>query len=219
MARRYRTLTRSGRLASVFPVHTDKDLNALIASLCVLFEDLRIELAGQVEKSLGGLDECGEDARRFYFLRRSLATLHEFATTLQEIDELPSFQPIKKTFDSAALRHWTRSVAYFIKHSGYLARVRNNVGAHFGRKAATIAISNLLPDSVGVLEAVFTARGGGGKLHFAHEIVATGTLRQIPGVSSTAKARKLVRHALVCYRKATWAVDCITVFHLWNSFG
>jgi len=203
----------------VFPVHADKDLNALVASLCVLFEDLRIELAGQVEKNLGGLDECGEEARRFYFLRRSIATLHEFAATLYEIDALPSFQPIKKAFDTTALRHWTRSVAYFTKHSGYIARVRNNVGAHFGRKAATIAISNLLPDSVGSLEVVFTVRGGGGKLHFAHELVATGTLRHIPGASSTARARKLVRHALVSYRKATWAVDCIAVFHLWNKFG
>src|ERR1039457_6675668 len=46
MATRLRSVTRSGTLATVFSVRTDKELHALMACLCVLFEDLRIELSG-----------------------------------------------------------------------------------------------------------------------------------------------------------------------------
>jgi hypothetical protein len=64
----------------------------------VLFEDLRVEIAGISAGDLDAMDECGKELRRFYFLRRSIATLHEFGIALQELDQLPSFQPLKEKF-------------------------------------------------------------------------------------------------------------------------
>jgi hypothetical protein len=210
---------RQGNLSTVFPVASDKEMHALMAALCVLFEDLRIELSGQVEDNLLRLDECGKEGRRFYFLRRSIATLHEFSEVIQKLDGLREFQRIKGGFDDDVGKHWNASVRYFKAQHGYIARLRNNVGGHFGKSAAMVAIANLMPDASGGLEVTFTDHGGGAKLFFAHEIVATGALGHVQGANIQAKSRKLVRRALVAYRKATWAVDCIAVSYLWNRFG
>jgi hypothetical protein len=194
-------------------------MHALMAALCVLFEDLRIELAGQVENDLLGLDASSSGLRKFYFLRRSIATLHEFSEVIRELDRLPSFQRIKAGFDSDVLNFWMGAVTYFNKHDSYIARLRNNVGGHFGMDAAKVAIRNLLPDASGGIEVTFTDKGGGAKLLFAHEIVATGALGHVPGPNIQAKSRRLVLRALVAYRKATRAVDCIAVAYLWDRFG
>lgn len=219
MATRLRSVTRSGTLATVFSVRTDKELHALMACLCVLFEDLRIELSGVQADDLGTLDECNKSGRKFYFLRRSIATLHEFATAIQELDQLPSFQAIKADFNVVVAKHWVSAVVYFKDHANYIARMRNNVGGHFGRASAKAAIAHLLPDAAGSLEVIFTNRGGGAKLFFANEIVATGALYHVPGSCVSAKSRRLVRHALVAFRKATRAVDCIVYAYLWERFG
>jgi hypothetical protein len=203
----------------VFPARPDKDLNALIARLCVLFEDLRIEIAGSSEGDLGGLDECGRAARGLYFLRRSIATLYEFTLALGELDQTPSFQPIKAGFDAVSAKQWASAIAYFRKHERYIARIRHHVGGHFGRQAAEMAVEGLLPDAVGALEVILTRNGGGAKLLFASEIAATGTLRHVRGDTHKAKARRMIRHAVVAYRKAARAVDCIIVNYLWEKFG
>lgn len=165
------------------------------------------------------MDECGKTGRRLYFIRRSIATLYEFATLIRELDELPSFQSIRAKFDAVAERQWERATTYFHKYNRYVARLRNNVGGHFGSEAGESAIKSLLPDAVGSLEVRFTDKGGGATLFFATEIAATGTLRHVPGATIPAKARRLVRHALVAYRWATRAVDCIAVYYLWERFG
>ena len=105
-----RTVTRWGCLASVFSPRTDRELHSLIVSVCVLFEDLRIEIAGISAEHLDQLDQCDKGLRRFYFLRRSIATLHEFAVTLQELDRLPPFQALKRKFSETALTHWTHTI-------------------------------------------------------------------------------------------------------------
>jgi hypothetical protein len=214
-----RTETKWGTLATVFSVASDKEMHALMAALSVLYEDLRVEIAGQMEEDLGGIDKYSKDWRGFYFLRRSIATLHEFSQVIQELNRLPSFQRIKGGFDSEVLAFWNDSVRFFKRHDSYIARLRNNVGGHFGKEAAKMAIKNLHPNVVGALEVVFTPNGGRAKLRFAHEIVTTGALSHVPGGDIHAKSRRLFRHALVAYRKATRAVDCIAVSYLWDRFG
>jgi hypothetical protein len=121
---------------------------------------------------------------------------------IRELDDFPAFQPVKAEFDVKARIHWDRAVNYFRKHYNYIARMRNNVGGHFGKAAGKSAITHLLPDAIGSLEVIFTEHGGGARLLFATEIVATGALYHVPGSTIEAKSRGLTRHALVAYRKA-----------------
>jgi hypothetical protein len=219
VGRRLRTRTRCGTLASVFSTRSDKEIHAGIASLCVLFEDLRIELAGQTAQELGGLDECGRTGRRLYFLRRSIATLYEFAAVIRELDQMPSFQIVRAKFDSGAERQWKGATTYFRKYNRYVARLRHNVGGHFGSEAGESAIKSLLPDAVGSLEVRLTDKGGFPTMFFATEIAATGMLSHVPGATIPAKVRRLLRHAFVAYRWAMRAVHCIAVYYLWERFG
>jgi hypothetical protein len=50
------TQTRVGRLRDVFRCYQDDIIDAQIARLCVLYEDLRIEMTGMVARSLPVLD-------------------------------------------------------------------------------------------------------------------------------------------------------------------
>jgi hypothetical protein len=208
-------------LASVFSARSEQELHARIACLCVLFEDLRIELAGQAAQELGGLDECGNTGRQLYFIRRSIATLYEFAAVVQELEQVPSFRIIRASFDARAGRQWKRATAYFRKYDRYVKQLRHNVGGHFGSAAGKLAIKGLLPHAVGRIEVRFTdsAEGGTPLFFFASEIAATGTLCHVPGATIPAKTRRLFRHAYVGYRWATMAVDCITIYYLWERFG
>lgn len=216
----FETRQRWGRLASIFSAGSEKELHAIIACLCVLFEDLRIEIAGISEDDLGGLDQCGKNGRRLYFLRRSIATLHEFTSALDELDQLPAFQPIRARFNKVAQRNWARALTYFQRHDRYVARMRHNVGGHFGKQAAEVAVHNLVGDAVGSVEIAFYGpRAAGAKLYFADEIVATAALRNVQGSSSQTKARKMMRHAIIGYRYAVRAVDCIIANYLWQRFG
>jgi hypothetical protein len=213
------TSTRWGKLSSIFSPRVDKELHALIASLCVLFEDQRIEMLGLSAKELGRLDTSGKHLRELYFLRRSTATVFEFATILDDLDQLPSFQAIRARFDQTAERIWKQSLRYFRAHKQYITRMRHHVGGHFGKQAAKLAIENLLPDAIGSMEVAFYDGGGGAKLFFASELAATAALRNVRASTSQAKARKMLRHSLVAYRHAAWAVDCITTTYLWDKFG
>jgi hypothetical protein len=213
------TQTRWGKLATILSTRTDRDMHALIACLCVLFQVLRIEIGGMSERDLNSLDECGMNARTFYFQRRSLATLHEFGNVLREIDSLPSFVPLKAWFSPLAQKHWTRAIDYFQKYDSYIARLRNNVGGHFRRQAGIFAMESFLPDVTGKLELVHYDEGVGARLWFANEIAATSTLRHVSGKTSGTRSRKLVRHSVVAYRHAIWAVNCIVRHYLWGRFG
>ena len=190
-----------------------------MACLCVLFEDLRIEVAGRVAGELAGLDECGKFGKELYFIRRSIATLHEFSMAIRDLDNLPSFQPIKAGFDSSSRIQWTRTVTYFARHDRYIARLLYHVGGHFGRKAAELAITNLMPDVRGALEVEGAHEKEGIKLFFANEIAATGALQHVAGTDIERRSKKLVRHSAVAYRRAIWAVNCITAHYLWQRFG
>lgn len=217
--RPFLTRTRHGRLSAVFSSR-DWRLHARIARVCVLFEDLRIEIAGIAADDLDRLDDTSKKGRSLYFLRRSLGTLYEFAEALNDLDQVPEFVPIRAAFNTMATRHWTRALQHFRRHASTITRVRHHVGGHFGRRAAELAVQNLLPDAIGAIEvALYSQRGGGAKLGFASEIAATALIRNLKGRDSQTKVRKLVRMAVVAYRHAVRAVDCITVVYLWDRFG
>jgi len=215
-----RTLSRSGRSHDVFSQSRDAVvLHSLIASLCVLFEDLRIEIAGQAATELRELDACGKTLRRLYFLRRSTATLHEFSTVLRELDRLPEFESIRSQFNRVAHVHWSRAVSYFQGKDEAIARLRHNVGGHFRRQGAKLALSGLNCDSVGTLEIDFYSNGAGAKHLFVGELLAVGMLRHVKGRTTAERSRRLVREVVVAYRKAAWAVDAIAATYLWDRFG
>ena len=65
------------------------EYDAKVARVAVLYEDLRLENLAASEPSIPKLDASGADLRQFYFIRRSVATVREFAEALSMLEEDP----------------------------------------------------------------------------------------------------------------------------------
>jgi hypothetical protein len=133
---------RAKRINQIFRHGSDYD--SRLARLAVLYEDLRLENLGASAKSIDALDSSGVDVRRVYFIRRSIATVREFAEALRLLDEYPEFAPIRAKFDSQRQTMWGKSnERFFARREPYFGRIRNDFGGHFGEPAARFAINHL----------------------------------------------------------------------------
>ena len=156
------TQVRLGRLRDVFRSERNDLFDAQVARLCVLYEDLRIEMTGIAERSLPALDVLDPETdhpdhperignfRQFYFMRRSIATTFEFASALRLLSENPTFAVLARTFDDYSRETWNNAIAFFDKERESVIRaIRNDIGGHFGQKAARSALQYLRPEFYG----------------------------------------------------------------------
>jgi hypothetical protein len=188
-----------------------------IAQLAVLYEDLRIETMAIAEESFPALDVTDSRYRRHYFLRRSIATLSEFAEALRLLDECNDFCEIRSGFDQEIIEKWTEGVRFFHKTEGFLKLIRNDTGGHFGPAAAAYAVEHLNSGAVGKIELEDESRLI--HLHFAGEIAATAILRHLKDEDTEGGFSRLLKMVLSGYRHATTCVHCLVVTHLWKRFG
>jgi len=63
-----------------------------VARLCILREDLSLELYGIVGARFENIDNNSAEFRRMYFWRNSLRTLEEIKHSLNKINAQPSFR-------------------------------------------------------------------------------------------------------------------------------
>jgi hypothetical protein len=199
-------------------------VHAFIAQLIVLYEDLRIELYGITEMDIDKLDSTDKKYRVHYFLRRAIGTWCEFAEVIRLLDAQEDFGPIRRRFDALATRKWRKAVRFFRKYEHAMKAVRNDIGGHFGSKAARYAIENFTPGVTGKFEIVRDDLGRvGAHLYFAGEIVAVATFRTLPGgpdkQNSTAQFRNLLRIVRVGWRYGTLSASVIGSQYLWDRFG
>lgn len=94
--------------------------SAILARLSVLFEDLRIEEYGSRLDTLADLDVV-KGYRKIYFLRRSIATLVEFAGAIEMLDQRPEFRAIKKRSAYDVQERWDAAANYFRDWKKYLS--------------------------------------------------------------------------------------------------
>ncbi len=221
---------RYARLRSLFPPIVGRLINSRIARLCVLFEDLRIEVTGLdlppppgIEETRGlvaRFDVAGYKFRQLYFLRRSICTCSEFAEAIRLLDELPEFGQLLSGFPADSQRVWYDAVSYFRQHGKFWKDIRNDVGGHFGSKAAEFAVESFLVDASGFVEMHAHRSGQGGIiLGFASEIAATASLRNLPGNDAEEKVKALLNEVKIAYPHAIKAVEYVVNHHLWAKTG
>src|SRR2546425_955326 len=175
-----RSALRMRQLRSVLPPSQKGVLHENVARLAVLYEDLRIELMAASLPSIRKLDKMDPRYRRNYFLRKSIGTTVEFAETIRILDRSPDFRVVKSNFPPKILKWWTEAVKFFSRHEPLLKAVRNDIGGHFGIKAARYAISGLDSETMGKIEEVDIG-GPRARIHlnFAGEIAAVASLRHL----------------------------------------
>ncbi len=171
--------------------------------------------------------------RQFYFIRRSLVTLREFAEALrlisQDMDKDPSLRVTFGGLTEDAPALWNAAIQFFHSKEPLLTAIRNDIGGHFGEKAARRALSMLLLDtcgSIALAQGVVEHRQQKTveadqqlRLHFAAEIAATALLEHLPNrdVENYGEFFKDVlmtgyQHAINCVYILVWE-------HLWDRFS
>jgi hypothetical protein len=232
---------RTALLRKVFSAKQGRrQFDAKLARVCVLFEDLRIEIRGVSERSLPALDVLDTENenwlnpgftgryRTFYFLRRSLLTLREFAEALRlivnDMNQDPNLKPTFQELTNEAKAAWDAGIRFFEVNEGKLNKIRGDIGGHFGHQAALNAVSMLLPTAYGAIavaqEGASQSNGAAShlKLHFALEIAGTALLGHLPNGDIT-QYEVLFRDCLLPgYQHA---IDCVYVLvreYLWDRF-
>ena len=201
-----------GRPALLFQSATpdEKKVQVQFARLCVLYDDLQLEFAAAAEEKIQLLDTSGRDNRRFYFVRRTLATLMEIRGAVAVLEKNPAFQTLKATWPTGAIKQWDASVAFFTANHLFLKNWRNDVGGHFLDASAEFAIDNLEPDTVGVIELYRRGTGADVRLKFAYELVAVSLIKQRDATVHTTE--QFLEQAFTFLRDAVGhAVDVVQI--------
>ena len=216
---------RSARLRAVFPADAKRQFSAKLARLCVLYEDLRVEVCGIAEPSIPSLDALDSEQenqfsperigryRRYYFVRRSIATIREFAQALRMIDSDPDFH-LDATVDPRA--EWDSAIKFFDENEQRLNAIRNDIGGHFGHPAALNAIDKLRSDVFGAIELVDRREL---RLQFAGEIAGSALLPHLQN-DDIKEYEALLRDCIKpAYKHATRSVHTLVAKYLWRHFG
>ena len=155
---------------------TEKQMQVHFARIAVLYNDLALETTAANEESIPLLDTSGMNARRFYFVRRSIATVSELRDAIRVLNANKAFQSCKDRWDRVPQREWTDLVRFFEQNHEFLRDWRNDVGGHFEDRAAAFAIDNL-EGMVGALELYRRGDGADVRVKFAYELVAAAMVK------------------------------------------
>jgi hypothetical protein len=128
----------------------DDKFATCVARLCMLREDLFLEVHGITFGPYEWLDKNGEVWRRNYFFRNSVRTLQEIKSAIHTLKCLPEFQRTTKTIWSAQDQtNFANFYQEIEKASELLKDVRNSVGAHVEHEVVKRALKGLGPGTTG----------------------------------------------------------------------
>ena len=185
----------------------DRDLAVHVARLSVLFEDLRLEQsAARHVEPISAIDTLGKNYRSFYFLRRMLVTLDEFASALNQINRNPEWKKMRARFDTETEHRWDAAVKYYAHNRPKWSNLRNQIGGHFKESAARFAVENFRDTATGNIEIVRNREKqiGGIRLCYAEEIVAVNLSRSLgPGQHSDADVTRCLNDLFTVMMTAT----------------
>jgi len=184
----------------------------MVAMLCVLREDLLLELRGITNKYIERLDDNGSGYRRSYFWRNSLRTLEEIQKVLTRLsfqgrfadamaqepeDVRTAFSQLRAELDTA--------------HKEFLKDLRDTLSGHLDEKTIQIALDNMDPQH----EAFFQAGEIVGKTHykFAADLLWATLLHNIPENQHQEKAEWLLRRTSRL-SQAVKAIDDVVVCYM-----
>ncbi len=154
------------------------ELGPILATLSVLYEDLRLETYGLTTDELPALDQLTAGYRRVYFVRRASVTLLEFSKAPSRLNRHAEFKKFKRVSQDQ-WRDWDQMMSEFSALQTPIKAVRDATGGHFLTKTAELAITRA-GSKVASLEVSWqTSQGANARLFFAGEIAAYGAVGSI----------------------------------------
>jgi hypothetical protein len=219
-----KSIARYGPIGRLFPANSGGCFHERIARLAVLYEDLRIELLAAAAYEIPIIDGISIAYRQQYFMRRTVATLCEFGEALWLVDQSEEFKLVKAAAFSASNEYlqsdWLPAVSYFSTQKKLLKDIRNDIGGHFGSKAAEYAVQHV--DDCYVAKIAMEEESADrhrALLFFASELAATAMLRHLPGDDVQNRVAVLMKLLEQGVEHAVQAVHFIIAECYWNRLG
>lgn len=198
------------RLAKWFPPHDP--VATMVAVLCVLREDLLLELFGITNERIDRLDDNDAGYRRFYFWRNSLRTLEEIKKVLTRLSFQTAFVDAmaREPEDIRAAYEQVKNELN-TAHKEFLKGLRDTIGGHVADQIFQTMLNKLDPFG----EEAFHQEGDiRGKIHyrFAADLLWESVLQNVPHgkrlekveellgrTSSLTKLVKTIDDVFICY--------------------
>lgn len=130
----------------------DDPLAAKIARLCILREDLLIEMHGVYTESITELDGLSEQYRRMYFLRNLMRSQMELSGAIQVLLRTPEFSALLEKQSDEVKKKFTEVASVLNRVHPLLKDVRNDIGGHVLESAVQSALERLDWESFGFLD-------------------------------------------------------------------
>ncbi len=145
-----RTRIRILNVRKIFP--PDDELATIIARLCILREDLSLEIHGIVFDPMEFLDRNSIPWRHNYFFRNSVRTLMEIRGALQTLNCNVEFKRILKRCEPKAQEYFKEFCKRINEAHGLIEEVRNSIGAHVKHNAVGRGLKSVPFERTGVWE-------------------------------------------------------------------
>jgi hypothetical protein len=123
-----------------------------MARLCILREDLMLELRGIYAERIVELDEHSEQWRRIYFLRRSVASLWEIQGAVNRIRADKRFKAFLRTRTATEQRELKEITKKLNEAAPMIQRLRHAFGGHVDTNALAHALDNMNSERFGLIE-------------------------------------------------------------------
>jgi hypothetical protein len=149
----------------------EDEVAALMAQLCVLREDLYLELQGIKEDKIEPLDDNGSNYRDIYFFRNSTRTLFEINKTVQCLKRKPVFMKAlakQKDFHNI-FGEFDKAIN---KARNLLKRLRHETAGHLDQAAFQNALTKIAPDT----KSLFQASEHPKRLHYRFALEFLGAI-------------------------------------------
>lgn len=193
-------------------------MHVQFARLAVLYEDMQIEFAGADEERIAALERTDRNTRRFYFVRRTLATLVEIDGAMHKLSMNPDFKRVRREMTKTERKGWDAAVKFFAKKHDFLNDWRNDIGGHFSDQAAEFAISDIHEDTVGAIEVYRRGAGADVKMPFAYELVAVAMTKGRGEKSEKEFLNEAFEFMKDAVKHAVNAIQIVTSVYLFDRF-
>lgn len=183
---------RSIKIGRWFP--SGDPVATAVAMLCILREDLLLELLGIVSDGLPKLDDYSTGYRRTYFWRNSLRTLEEIKDVLNKLNRESGFRGALSE-EAPEVQEAVRQAMKALNKASdaFLRDLRNTVGGHLDMPLIQQALEDMHPRREGLFQ-VGDIRGKI-RYQFAGEILLAALLGGVPPEQEEAKLEEVLKRS------------------------
>lgn len=145
-----RTYIRIVKLRKWFPPR-DRFATCM-ARLCILREDLYLEMMGVWKKRIPILDEHSTLWRQMFFWRSLVKTIWEIRKTIETLNTIPEFKRALAKQPMAWQKQYQKMVKLLIKHESLVEDIRNSLGGHVLYRSVEEALDGMSLDKFSYIE-------------------------------------------------------------------